>query len=170
VATAASLVIAGGLLLGALLAAARAVAVATATAPDRMRVLVPWLGGITVAVLMTVALAGLYRLAPDRRGARWRWTSWGAIGATVVWLLASVVLFTYVRQLGTYTSTYGSLAGVAISMFWLWVTVLLVIVGASVNAEAERQTTRDSTVGPERRAGEREAAVADSVPPYTASQ
>jgi membrane protein len=118
-------------------------------------------------VLMTVALAVLYRLGPDRKDARWRWTSWGATSATVVWLVASLALFAYVRQLGTYASTYGSLAGVAISMFWLWLTVLLVVVGAAVNAEAERQTTQDSTVGPDQPVGEREAVVADSVPPYS---
>ena len=63
--------------------------------------------------------------------------------------------FAYVQTLGDYESTYGSLAGVAISMFWVWVTVFLVIVGAAINAEAERQTVRDSTVGPERPIGER---------------
>jgi membrane protein len=51
-------------------------------------------------------------------------------------------------------------------MFWLWISVFLVILGASVNAEAERQTERDSTVGPDRPPGERGAVVADSVPPY----
>jgi membrane protein len=51
-------------------------------------------------------------------------------------------------------------------MFWLWLTVLLIVVGAAVNAEAERQTTQDSTVGPDRPVGERGAVVADSVPPY----
>jgi membrane protein len=163
---AAFLVLAGALLLVALLAAARAVATATAGASDAVRAVVPWLAWITLAVLMTMALGVIYRLAPDRKNAKWRWTSWGATSATVVWLLASSGLFAYVRQLGTYASTYGSLAGVAISMFWLWLTVLLVVVGAAVNAEAERQTTRDSTVGPDRPVGERGAVVADSVPPY----
>jgi membrane protein len=166
VATAAALVLAGALLLGALLAAARALATMTDGAPAVVRAVVPWLAWSALAVLMTVALAVLYRVAPDRKGARWRWTSWGATGATVVWVMASLALFAYVRRLGTYASTYGSLAGVAISMFWLWLTVLLVVVGAAVNAEAERQTSRDSTVGPDRPVGEREAVVADSVPPY----
>jgi membrane protein len=110
-------------------------------------------------------LAVLYRVAPDRRQARWRWTTWGATGATALWLATSVALFAYVQGLGTYESTYGSLAGVAISMFWLWITVLLVVVGAAVNGETERQTLRDSTVGPERPMGERGAVVADSAPP-----
>jgi membrane protein len=51
-------------------------------------------------------------------------------------------------------------------MFWLWITVFLVIVGASVNAEAERQTVRDSTIGPEQPLGRRGAVVADSAPPF----
>jgi membrane protein len=84
----------------------------------------------------------------------------------VLWLAASVGLFAYVQTLGNYRSTYGSLAGVAISMFWLWISVFLVIVGAAVNAESERQTLRDSTVGPEQPLGERGAVVADSAPPY----
>jgi membrane protein len=163
---AALLVLTGALSLGALLAAAQGLASVTHGAPDTVRAVVPWLAWTALAVLMTVALAVLYRVAPDRKDARWRWVSWGATGATVVWLLASLVLFAYVRQVGTYASTYGSLAGVAISMFWLWLTVLLVLVGAAVNAEAERQTTQDSTVGPARPVGERGAVVADSVPPY----
>jgi membrane protein len=161
-----TLVLAGALLLGGLLAAAAVVAKAVAEAPDVVRVVVPWVAWVVLAAVMAGALAVLYRLAPDRKDAQWRWISWGATGATVLWLATSVALFAYVRRLGTYESTYGSLAGVAISMFWLWITVLLVVIGAAVNAEAERQTVRDSTVGPERPVGEREAVVADSVPPY----
>ncbi|MDP9436659.1 MAG: YihY/virulence factor BrkB family protein [Actinomycetota bacterium] len=156
----------GALLLGAVIAGAGVVSRALQRAPDAVGdaagVLV-WLG---LAVLMAVVLAVLYRFAPDRRHARWRWTSWGAVAATALWVATSVGLFAYVQGLGTYESTYGSLAGVAISMFWLWITVLLVLAGATLNAEAERQSHHDSTVGPERPVGERGAVVADSVPPY----
>jgi membrane protein len=51
-------------------------------------------------------------------------------------------------------------------MFWLWLTVLLLILGAALNAEAERQTVRDSTVGRDRPPGRRGAAVADDIPPH----
>jgi membrane protein len=159
-------VLLGALLLGGVLAAAGVVARATADAPGWARAVVPWVAWLALAALMSAMLAVLYRLAPDRKQARWQWTSWGAASATVLWLATSVALFAYVQRLGTYESTYGSLAGVAISMFWLWVTVLLVVIGAAVNAEAERQTAQDSTVGPERPLGERGAVVADSVPPY----
>ena len=119
---------------------------------------------LALAALMSASLAVLYRFAPDRKDARWRWITLGAMGATALWLATSVALFAYVQRLGTYGTTYGSLAGVAISMFWLWVTVLLIVVGAAVNGEAERQTVRDSTVGPERPLGERGAVVADTAP------
>jgi membrane protein len=115
---------------------------------------------------MVLVLAVLYRFAPDRKQARWRWVGAGSVLATALWLATTIGLFAYVEGLGSYEATYGSLAGVAVSMVWLWVTVFLVVLGAVVNAETERQTPRDSTVGPERPLGERGAVVADSAPPY----
>jgi membrane protein len=159
-------VLGGAVLLGGVLTAAGLVSRALDGAPQTVRTVAPLLVWCALAALMAAALAVLYRFAPDRKQARWRWISWGAAGATVLWLITSVALFAYVQQLGTYESTYGSLAGVAISMFWLWISVVLVLLGAAVNAEAERQTSRDSTVGRERPVGGRGAVVADSVPPY----
>ena len=159
-------VLGGALLLGAVIAAAGVVSRAVDSAPDAVASVVRVLVWCGLALLMAAVLAVLYRFAPDRKQARWQWISWGAGTATVLWLLTSLGLLAYVQRLGTYESTYGSLAGVAISMLWLWVSVFLVLVGAVVNAEAERQTSRDSTVGPERPPGERGAVVADSVPPY----
>jgi membrane protein len=158
-------VLGGALLLGAVLAAVGVASRALGDAPAMVRSVVPWVVWLALAALMSAVLAVLYRFAPDRKQARWRWTTWGAMGATALWLATSVALFAYVQRLGTYESTYGSLAGVAISMFWLWITVLLVVAGAAVNGEAERQTSRDSTVGSERPLGERGAVVADSLPP-----
>ena len=159
-------VLGGALLLGGVLAAAAAVGRMVDGAPGIVRAVAPAATWLAVAVLMATVLAVLYRFAPDRKQARWRWISVGAVVATLLWLGTSVGLFAYVQSLGSYERTYGSLAGVAISMFWLWISVVLVIVGATVNAEAERQTVRDSTVGPEQPLGERGAVVADSAPPY----
>ena len=161
-----ALVLAGALLLGGLITAARVVSRLLAVAPEWLRLTAPVVVWASLAALMVAVIAVLYRFAPDRKQARWRWITWGAAGATVLWVATSVALFGYVQSIGTYESTYGSLAGVAISMFWLWITVLLVVAGAAVNGEAERQTVRDSTVGPERPIGERGAVVADSAPPY----
>ncbi|WP_295657873.1 YihY/virulence factor BrkB family protein [uncultured Nocardioides sp.] len=156
----------GALLVGAVIAAVGVTSRALGEAPAMARAVAPVLIWLALAALMSAMLAVLYRFAPDRQHARWRWITWGATGATALWVATSVALFAYVQRLGTYEATYGSLAGVAISMFWLWISVLLVLVGAAVNGEAERQTARDSTVGAERPLGERGAVVADSAPPY----
>jgi membrane protein len=159
-------VLAGALLLGAVLVGAGKVSDWLDSAPGPVRAAGPALAWVVLAILLAMTLAVLYRFAPDRKDARWRWTSVGAAAATLLWLGTSVALLAYVQTLGSYEKTYGPLAGVAISMFWLWISVFLVIVGASVNAETERQTVRDSTVGPEQPLGERGAVVADSAPPY----
>jgi membrane protein len=157
-------VLGGALLLGAVIALAGVVSRAIDGAPGIVRTGAAVIVWPALAVLMSIVLAALYRFAPDRKHPQWRWTSWGATGATVLWAATSAALFAYVQSLGTYRTTYGSLAGVAISMFWLWLTVLLVVLGAAVNGEAERQTVRDSTIGPERPLGQRGAVVADSTP------
>ncbi len=159
-------VLGGALLLGAVIAAAGAASRALAEVPGPVRTVLPVVSWAALAALVTVVLAVLYRYAPDRKEARWRWITGGSAIATLLWLATTAGLFAYVERLGSYQSTYGSLAGVAISMFWLWTTVFLVIVGAAVNAETERQTARDSTVGPEQPLGERGAVVADSAPPF----
>lgn len=161
-----ALVLGGALALGAVIAGAGVLSRAAARAPGAVAAVGEALAWLVVAALMVAVLAVLYRFGPDRKPARWCWVSWGATAATALWLATSVGLFAYVQRIGTYASTYGSLAGVAMSMFWLWISVLLVLIGAAVNAEAERQTRHDSTVGPERPVGKRGAVVADSVPPY----
>ncbi|MDK3256947.1 YihY/virulence factor BrkB family protein [Blastococcus capsensis] len=159
-------VLGGAVVLAGLITVATVLAGALAGAPGPVRAAASVASWVAVAALMTVALAVLYRFAPDRTQAQWRWISVGSVLATAAWLATTLGFFTYVQNLGNYQSTYGSLAGVAISMFWLWTTVTLVFLGAAVNAETERQTACDSTVGPERPPGDRGAVVADSTPPY----
>lgn len=159
-------VLGGAVLLAALLTVAGIASAEIDGSSGPFRLAARALSWLALATLMAVALAVLYRFGPARARARWRWLTPGSVLATVVWLAVTYGFFSYVQSLGSYQSTYGSLAGVAISMFWLWTTVLLIFFGAAVNAEAERQTTRDSTVGPERPAGSRGAVVADDVPPH----
>lgn len=159
-------VIGGAVLLAVLIAVAGRAAAQLVGAPGPVQTAASVGSWVALAVLMAVGLAVLYRVAPDRRPARWRWITAGSVLATAVWLVVTLGFFSYVQSLGNYQSTYGSLAGVAISMFWLWATVTLVFLGAAVNAETERQTECDSTVGPDRPVGSRGAVVADSTPPY----
>lgn len=157
-------VLGGALLLGAVIALAGMASRAVDDSPGPVGAVAAVLVWPGLAVLMATTLVVLYRFAPDRKDPQWRWTTWGAVGATLLWAATSSALFAYVQNLGTYGTTYGSLAGVAISMLWLWLTVVLIVFGAAVNGESERQTSRDSTIGRPRPPGQRGAVVADSTP------
>ena len=118
---------------------------------------------IVLALLVLVALAVVYRSAPDRANPRWRWVSWGAVVALVLWLLGSIGFSWYVDNFGKYNQTYGALASVIILLLWLYLSAFAVLLGAEFDAEIERQTARDTTTGPDRPLGERDAEVADTV-------
>lgn len=161
-----------GLTLGAILFATIAVGL-IAVAPAVLDAFIPdgplhWLlqgvrwVGLVLAV--TVALAVLYRYAPDRDAPKLRWVSVGATVATVIWLVASVGFSVYVDNFGSYSKTYGALAGVAVLMLWLWITAYIVLLGAEINAESEQQTVKDTTTGPAEPIGQRGAVKADSYP------
>jgi membrane protein len=122
-----------------------------------------WLRWPILALAFMVALAALYRLAPSRSGPRWRWVTPGAVGATVLWIIGSLLFSWYVSSFGSYNETYGSLAAVVVLMLWFWVSALIVLIGAEWNAETEHQTERDTTTGAERPLGQRGAYVADTV-------
>lgn len=124
---------------------------------------------LVLLVLVTVALAVLYRVAPDRDGAKIKWLSIGAVVATLAWVVAAVAFSLYVDNFGSYGKTYGSLAGVVVLLLWLWLSILVVLLGAEINAESEQQTAQDTTKGPERPLGERGAVKADSLPSEAAA-
>ncbi|MDQ3885880.1 MAG: YihY/virulence factor BrkB family protein [Actinomycetota bacterium] len=113
--------------------------------------------------LVIVGLAVLYRLAPDRDSPRFRWVSPGALVATLLWLIGSVLFSLYVNFFGNYNKTYGALAGVIVLMLWLYLTSYVVLLGAEINAESERQTARDTTRGKPQPMGQRGAEAADSL-------
>jgi membrane protein len=135
-------------------------------------------GGVRLALLVVrwplfaavalVALAVIYRWAPDRASPRWRWVSPGAVVATIVWVIASVGFSIYTANFSNYNETYGALGAIVVVMLWLFITAYAIIAGAELNAELERQTASDSTTGPARPLGERGAHAADTVGRSTA--
>jgi membrane protein len=135
-------------------------AVGLDTATEWIVTLVRW--PILFALVMGI-LAVLYRFAPSREEPRWRWATPGALLATVLWLIASLAFSFYIANFGDYNEMYGALAAVVILLFWLYITAFVVILGAEVNSEMERQTRRDTTTGEEKPMGQRRAYAADTL-------
>ena len=117
---------------------------------------------LLVAVVM-LGLAVLYRYSPDRDRPQWRWVSAGAITATTLWIIASLAFTIYVANFNSYDMTYGSLGGVIILLTWLYLSAFVVLLGAAINAQSEKQTRTDSTDGPPAPMGTRGARAADTL-------
>jgi membrane protein len=113
--------------------------------------------------LIIVGVAMLYRHGPSRRLAKWRWISLGSVFAASAWLAVSSLLSWYLGNFANYNATYGALGAVVGLMIWMWLSTIVVLVGAELNSEVEHQTARDSTVGPEKPLGVRGAVMGDTV-------
>ena len=116
-------------------------------------------------VLVTTALAVLYKYGPSRTEPRWRWVTWGSVSAAIVWLAASALFSWYVASFGSYNKTYGSLGAIIGFMTWIWISIIVVLVGAKIDAEMEHQTARETTAGQPKPIGMRGARMADTVGP-----
>ena len=118
-----------------------------------------------LAVLVAVALSCIYRYGPSRDTPKWRWITWGSAFAAVAWLIGSAVFSFYAANFGNFNATYGSLGAVMGFMLWIWISGIVILLGAKLNAEMEHQTARDSTEGEVEPLGERGAKMADTVGP-----
>ncbi|CAN5713913.1 YihY/virulence factor BrkB family protein [soil metagenome] len=114
-------------------------------------------------VLVAVGLAILYRHAPSREAPEWRWVTWGSGVATLVWILTSIAFTLYLENFAEYDATYGSLGALIGFLLWIWISMVIVIVGAELNGEMEHQTRVDTTTGGEEPMGERGARQADNL-------
>jgi membrane protein len=103
------------------------------------------------------AIALLYRYGPNRRGARLRWITPGGIFAVLTWAAGSFALTTYVRNFDRLNEVYGSLGAVVALLLWFYMSALVTLIGAQLNAELELRTRRDTTHGPDRPPGDRRA-------------
>lgn len=90
-----------------------------------------------------VALAVLYRFAPDRKQPRFRWLSWGSATAAILWVIASALFSLYVSNFGDYNEAYGSLGAVVILLMWLYVSSFVILLGGEIDAAFEFQTERE---------------------------
>ena len=91
-----------------------------------------------IAAIVSQMIAFLYWVAPNVRQPGYRWISPGGVLAVVLWVIASGAFAFYVANFSSYNKTYGSLAAVIILLVWLWITNLVILLGAELNAEIER--------------------------------
>jgi membrane protein len=110
-----------------------------------------------------VMIAIIYRYGPSRETAQWRWLTWGSAFAAIGWLAVSVIFSWYAAHFGSYNKTYGSVGAVIGLMTWMWLSSIVILLGAELDAEMEHQTARDTTTGPAAPLGPRGAQAADTV-------
>jgi membrane protein len=91
-----------------------------------------------LAVIVMVVVALLYWATPNVKFAKFRVISVGAFVAILVWLVASIGFAFYVANFSSYNKTYGSIAGVVVTLLWLWITNVALLFGAQLDAELER--------------------------------
>jgi membrane protein len=125
--------------------------------------LIGYLRWPAMVIVMVLGLAVLYRYGPSRRVAKWRWLSVGSIFAALAWLSVSSLFSWYLGNFANYNATYGALGAVVGLMMWMWLSTLVILIGAELNSEIEHQTARDSTAGPAKPLGTRGAVMADTV-------
>ena len=111
------------------------------------------------------ALGILYRFGPSRQAARWEWLSVGTLAAALLWIVGSSLLSWYLSNFGNYGATYGSLGAAIGLMMWMWMSAIVVLCGAELNSEIERQTALDTNVGRPKPLGTRGAVMADTLGP-----
>jgi membrane protein len=114
-------------------------------------------------LILAFALALIYRFGASRDTPQWRWITWGSAIAALLWLCVSGLFSWYAASFGNFNETYGSLGAVIGFMTWLWISAIVILLGAEINAEMEHQTARDTTTGSPKPLGIRGARMADTV-------
>src|SRR4029079_5100088 len=84
-------------------------------------------------VMMLFGLAVLYRFGPSRRSPQWRWLTVGSVFATLTWLAGSALLSFYLANYANYDAPYGSLGAAIGLMIWMWMSTIVVLLGAELN-------------------------------------
>jgi len=132
--------------------------------PGALVLIAKLFGYAVLSLVGAAASATLYRYGPDREHARWIWLTPGSLFTGCLWVIGGLGFGAYVTHFGNYDATYGSLGAVVVLLTWLYLSAYVLLLGAELNSELERQTAEDTTDGPPRPIGERGATMADTIP------
>jgi membrane protein len=88
---------------------------------------------------IALALAAIYRFGPSRQNAKWRWISWGSVAAALLWVAASLLFSWYASNFGNFNKTYGTLGAAIGFMMWMWISSMVILAGAELDAELQCQ-------------------------------
>lgn len=113
--------------------------------PSRLADTFPVLRWPLLVVIISIFLAVIYRYGPDRRQPQWSWVSWGAVAATIIWLIGTILFFVYAQNFGNFNKSYGTFASIIILMTWFNLSSLIILVGAQVNNKLEEVTAADTS-------------------------
>jgi membrane protein len=102
---------------------------------------------LVLALVGAAGAATLYRFGPSREKARWIWLTPGSALAAGLWLVLTLGFGVYAAHFGRYSATYGSLSAVVVFLTWLYLSSYVLLFGAELNSELEKQTTEDTTDG-----------------------
>jgi len=107
-----------------------------------------------VFALIAVAIGLLYYFGPDA-DQDWAWITPGAVAATILWLLISLLFKLYVTNFTDYEGSYGTVGGVIVVLLWLYVSGLAILAGAELNAEIEHASPYGKAPGQKNADGKR---------------
>ena len=117
-----------------------------ASLPAFMDELIRILRWPALLIVVAIGLAAIYRFGPNR-DVQWRWITTGSAFAAIGWLIASLAFSWYAANFGAYNATYGSLGAIIGFMMWIWLSAIVVLAGAEIDAtiESGRRRSRPST-------------------------
>jgi membrane protein len=98
-----------------------------------------WIRWPALLAVITIMTSVLYRFGPSREHPPWRWITPGSVVASAGWMIMSLLFTTYVGHFGSYNKTYGSLGAIVGFMTWIWMSLMVMLLGAELNSELEKQ-------------------------------
>jgi membrane protein len=82
----------------------------------------------------------IYRFGPNRTHTKWRWVTWGGVFASAAWIGGTMLFAWYVRHFGHYNEVYGNLGAIVGFLTWIWLSLVVLLLGAEINCEIERNS------------------------------